>query len=62
MLDLLVKLTLSCKIIPDAQIYIDELAVALEQNQIKSGVIPWLKGVVKKGLFRTAAGYKKDED
>lgn len=46
---------------PNAQNYIDEMAAALEQSKIKAGVIPWLKAAVKKGLYRTQAGFKKED-
>jgi hypothetical protein len=47
--------------IPNAQYVIDEMAAALDEGQIKSGVVPWLKGVVKNEFFRTAGGFKKEE-
>ena len=46
---------------PNAQNYIDEMAAALEQNKIKVGVIPWLRSAVKNGLYRTQAGFKKED-
>ncbi|MEQ1639089.1 MAG: hypothetical protein ABL903_20710 [Methylococcales bacterium] len=45
----------------NAQNYIDELAAALDQNKIKAGPIPWLKAAVQKGLYRTQAGFKKED-
>lgn len=45
----------------DAQIMLDELAVVLEGNKLKSSPIAWLRAVIKNGLYRTSSGFKKEE-
>ncbi|MEQ1486850.1 MAG: hypothetical protein ABL920_00020 [Methylotenera sp.] len=57
---LIPDVTLLLKKIPNAQEFLHELGAGLERKTIVNE-IPWLKAVIKNGLYRTAAGFKKED-
>ena len=57
---LIPDVTLLLKNIPNAQEFLHELGAGLERKTIVNE-IPWLKAVIKNGLYRTTAGFKKED-